>query len=173
MANENTPNPVKSLFGNTDPDLLRVDSDLESNGVWREHPDGFRVRIARWNNAAYTKEIAKLGRPYRARLRANEEIDTDIMMDLMKRAASRHIVRDFEVIDLEATGDGDDIKWKSTYDPGAVYAAFKDPGFAYLWQWVFEQANDLTNYRVGALRQSAKNSDGSSNGNSDSETTPE
>lgn len=76
----------------------KYDKDKEEDGVWFTTLGGHKLKIARAGNAKATRMMRRLGVENRNRLKRTNETSGDLVDDLSKQVAAKHILVDWSNI---------------------------------------------------------------------------
>ena len=88
---------------------LKTSPEKESQGVWMAYGSDLKVRVARTNNAKFREEVQRLSRPHQISLKTGN-LDPKVAEDIMKTAASRFILLDWQGLEED---DGSAIPYSS------------------------------------------------------------
>lgn len=117
---------------------LRLDTDKESNGIWREFVPGLEFKVARSGNAAYRAEAAKVLAPYAGRGSSGPR---DIeMQPVLAPVMAKHILKGWRGLEDES---GAEI----VYSPEKAKEILEDPAHIDLFEQVLIWAADNEAYR--------------------------
>lgn len=84
---------------------LELDPEKEKRGVWVEYAEGFRIKLARWNNPQFRTcldELTAGNLAFAQRSRRSRSYTTETI----KKAMARHILLDWEGLE-EENGTGE------------------------------------------------------------------
>jgi hypothetical protein len=116
---------------------FRMDSELETGGVWCDVGEGLRVLVARARNVKFREYVRQLMKPHLRKVRRGK-IDPDLLEDINRKATAKTILLGWE--DLQ-DDDGKDVP----YSPEKAEEYLKEfPDFAEI---VMEFATDVDLYR--------------------------
>lgn len=125
---------------------LKVDRDLEADGVWVEFRDGMEVRVARAGNPEFRKLWRALTRPYQRQLRTGT-LSPQKEDELTVRCMARALLRDWRGLEDES---GEPIG----YDPAFAERLLMDS--PELRNFVSDVATEYQMFREQRLEEDAE-----------------
>lgn len=102
---------------------FKLDKKAEKEGIWVEIGDGAKIKVARLGNPAYQGAIRRMGKPFARQMR-HGGVDTDVLEGITRRAMARHILLDWE--GLEVDGEAVEYSEKNALKLLTDYSAFYD-----------------------------------------------
>lgn len=127
----------------------KYDKNKEEEGVWFTTTEGLKLKIARVGNAKATRMMRRLGVENRNRLRRTNETSGDLVDDLSKQVASKHILIDWDDI-LE-----DDEVTKILYSSEKALELFRE--YNEFFMEVMEYAGQDESFRMEEVEEASKN----------------
>lgn len=128
---------------------LKIDTELESGGVWVDWIQGVQLKIGRANNPAFIAAIQRLSEPDLEEIR-KKDADPEILERATKGAVAEAILLGWKGIDDD---NGKPIK----YSVEKALELISDPGLRDLYGFVLVYANDSDHYRRKVELDTAKN----------------
>jgi len=130
-------------------ELFGTDTKLAEEGVWHTLGDGFRVRIARWNNPAFQRALEdEMERV--ADIRDDGGLSEEQDRQIMARVMAGTIVTDWEGAEYE----GQPLE----FTPDNVERVLADPRMRDLRLAISQRAQQADRYRIKRAQADAKNS---------------
>ncbi len=127
----------------------KYDRDKEEEGVWFTTPEGLKLKIARAGNAKATRMMRRLGVENRNRLKRTNETSGDLVDDLSKQVAAKHILVDWDDI-LE-----DDEVTKIPYSHEKALELFRE--YNEFFTEIMDYAGQDEDFRIEEVSEAVKN----------------
>tara|TARA_R100000234_G_scaffold927_1_gene769 strand:- start:2383 stop:2820 length:438 start_codon:yes stop_codon:yes gene_type:complete len=138
----------------------QTDKDAESEGVWEDIGEGFRVKVARSNNPHHQRVAENLMRPYRRQI-ANGSLSNDKMTEITVKAMSEALLLDWEGLEI----DDKPVPY-SREMAHKLLTEYKD-----FREEVAELAQSIELFRSSEIEEAEKNSSRASSGKGSGKTT--
>lgn len=138
----------------------QTDKDAESEGVWEDIGEGFRVKVARSNNPHHQRVAENLMRPYRRQI-ANGSLSNDKMTEITVKAMSEALLLDWEGLEI----DDKPVPY-SRETAHKLLTEYKD-----FREEVAELAQSIELFRSSEIEEAEKNSSRASSGKGSGKTT--
>ena len=131
----------------------KTDKDAESEGVWEDIGEGFRVKVARSNTPHHQRVAENLMRPYRRQI-ANGSLSNDKMTEITVKAMSEALLLDWEGLEI----DDKPVPY-SRETAHKLLTEYKD-----FREEVAELAQSIELFRSSEIEEAEKNSSSASSG---------
>ena len=138
----------------------KTDKDAESEGVWEDIGEGFRVKVARSNNPHHQRVAENLMRPYRRQI-ANGSLSNDKLTEITVKAMSEALLLDWEGLEI----DDKPVPY-SRETAHKLLTEYKD-----FREEVAELAQSIELFRSSEIEEAEKNSSSASSGKGSGKTT--
>lgn len=138
--------------------LVGTDLDKEEQGVWVDYYHGIRLKVARFENSQFLKEVKRITERDLKAAR-DGELTAEELLDVTIRATAKTVLLDWD--NLEDPYTGEPVKYSSK----KALEYFRDPALKDFLDDVIVIAKKRERYTKDLLRDAAKNSQASSDGN--------
>lgn len=127
---------------------VETDPEVEQEGRWVTHRDGFEFCIARMENPRFVAARHLALQPYRERLRAGGELTSDETDEITRPLLARHILTGWRKVEDD---DGQPIP----YSFENAMKLFCNPALQDVAAWIVGESGIGEAYRCEALARSA------------------